>query len=68
MKEADFWTDETLAKNCQMIDEDLAPARHHLAKGGTVVVPEDGLGTGLAQLEQRAPQTFAYLEQAIQAL
>ncbi|UOQ75410.1 hypothetical protein MUN84_11830 [Hymenobacter sp. 5516J-16] len=68
LKDADFWTDETLAANCRMIDEDLVPVRQHLATGGTVVLPEDGLGTGLAQLQQRAPQTFAYLTQALESL
>lgn len=68
LQAADFWSDETLTENCRMIDEDLAPVRHHLAAGGTIVLPEDGLGTGLAQLQQRAPQTFAYLQHALESL
>lgn len=68
LKDADFWTDETLVENCRMIEEDLEPVRRHLAAGGTVVVPEDGLGTELAQLQERAPQTFAFLQQALQQL
>lgn len=68
LKDADFWSDETLTENCRMIDEDLAPVRQHLAAGGTIVLPEDGLGTGLARLQQRAPRTFAYLQQALEIL
>jgi len=30
-----------------------------------VVFPEDGLGTGLAELPQRAPKTYAHLISAI---
>lgn len=36
--------------------------------GATVVIPEDGLGTGLAQLPQRAPKTYGYLRRALDAL
>ena len=33
-----------------------------------LVFPEDGLGTGLAKLPEKAPQTFKYLERKIKAL
>ena len=68
LKEGDFWTDETFAANCRLIEEDLAPVRQHLAAGGTVVMPEDGLGTGLAQLAERAPHTYAFLQEALASL
>lgn len=68
LKEGDFWTDETYEANCRMIGEDLAPVKEHLAAGGTVVIPEDGLGTGLAQLAERAPQTYTFLQAAIDSL
>lgn len=68
LMETDFWTDETYEANCRMIDEDLLPVRQHLAGGGTVVIPEDGLGTGLAQLLERAPNTYAYLQAALASL
>lgn len=32
-----------------------------LAKGGDVVWPEDGIGTGLARLRERAPSIFAII-------
>lgn len=68
LKESDFWTDETLDANCRLIDEDLAPVWQHVAAGGTVVIPEAGLGTGLAQLAERAPKTYAYLQAALSSL
>jgi hypothetical protein len=39
-----------------------------LTRGETVVIPADGLGTGLAELPTRAPKIFAFIEANIQAL
>ncbi len=64
----DFWTDDTYEQNCRMIDEDLAPVFARLRAGGPVVLPEDGLGTGLAELPARAPRTFAYLQEQLRQL
>ncbi len=33
-----------------------------IARGGEVVWPEDGIGTGRAQLQTRAPRIFAMIE------
>jgi hypothetical protein len=33
-----------------------------------VVIPSDGLGTGRAQLDRRAPRTFAYLQKCLSQL
>jgi hypothetical protein len=68
LKPGDFWTDETFEANCRMIEEDLVPVRQHLAAGGTVVVPTAGLGTGLAQLAERAPKTYAFLQATLNSL
>jgi len=53
-----FWSDATYDANVAKIDEDFARIDAH--KGG-IVLPSDGLGTGRAQLDKRAPRTFAYL-------
>ena len=37
-------------------------ARAWLSRDGTVVVPADGLGTGLSELPTRAPQIYNYIE------
>lgn len=58
----DFWSDKTLEENKAKIDEDLAPVKEHLKVGGIVIVPADGIGTGLASLREHAPRTFSYLE------
>ncbi len=33
-----------------------------------VVIPADGIGTGFAELDKRAPKTFAYLQQKLAEL
>jgi hypothetical protein len=68
LKDDDFWTDKTFENNCRLIEEDLAPVRQHLAAGGVVIIPEDGIGTGLAQLLERAPLTYAFLQNALNDL
>lgn len=39
-----------------------------LARGGDVVLPADGLGTGLAQLDRRAPRIAALIADEIAEL
>lgn len=56
-----FWTDKTYARNCKSIDADMAPLFTALAQGRTVVFPLDGIGTGLARLQENAPLTWEYL-------
>lgn len=37
-------------------------AQHIVMMGGDVVWPEDGIGSGLAQLRERAPQIWAFID------
>lgn len=53
---------------CNMINDDLAPAVEHIRHGGWLVIPTDGIGTGMARLEQNAPRVFRYLQDQIAAL
>ena len=62
MNDSAFMTDKDLAKNKAVIDGDIAKIK---ATGKTVVFPKDGLGTGLAKLKEKAPQTYAYLKQRL---
>lgn len=48
-----------------MVESDFAPVREALGRGVTVIVPADGIGTGLADLPRRAPATFHYLRTLI---
>lgn len=50
-----YFTDADLPRILPILDECFAELADHLDSGGDVVWPEDGIGTGLAELPQRAP-------------
>src|SRR5215211_4573290 len=56
-----FFTDKEFAVNKKAIDE----AFGKIPSDKTIVIPKAGLGTGLAQLEEKAPRTFAYLSEKL---
>ena len=56
-----FFSDEQYARNVTVIDAALSQVEEY----AVVVVPSAGLGTGLAELDTRAPRTFAYLEKRL---
>lgn len=64
----DFWSDKNFDSNCTKIEEDLVRVKSHLRRGGIVVVPIDGIGTGYAQMEKRCPRTFYVLQQSLASL
>ena len=63
-----FWSDDRFAHNCKVIEEDLTRAFEHVKRGGIIVLPLDGLGSGLSELPKRAPRTNAYLLERLRAL
>lgn len=63
-----YFSDANFEDNMEIIEADLAPAIDHLRGGGILVIPEDGLGTGLSELPQRAPQTNAALVKMLEEL
>lgn len=68
----EFWSDDYFEDNKSVLDESFMLLYERILtnypKVKGVVFPEDGIGTGLAHLEERAPRTFAYLEERIRAL
>ena len=52
----------------QRIDDDMKPLFEHVKAGGIVIWPADGIGTGLADLANRAPETMDYLKEKLSAL
>jgi uncharacterized phage-like protein YoqJ len=56
-KAESFFTDKEFDANKKAIDE----AFSKIPPGKPIVIPRGGIGTGLARLEEKAPQTFAYL-------
>lgn len=60
-------TADVLAQKRQ-IDRDMSPLYAHVNKGGVVVWPSDGIGTGLADLENKSPETFDYIKSKLRGL
>lgn len=63
-----FWTDAGAARQRGVIDADMAPLFDALREGRIVIFPIDGIGTGLADLENRSPLTFAHLRKRVAQL
>ncbi|MBX3295823.1 MAG: hypothetical protein KF762_08930 [Acidobacteria bacterium] len=56
-----FFSDEEFEQNKASIDAAFAEIMNAVTDSiRVIVIPSDGLGTGRAQLERRAPRTFAY--------
>ncbi len=64
----DYFDDKDYDDIVKLIDEDLKPAVMALEHGATVIIPLDGLGTGLSELPVRAPRVNFYLKGRIHAL
>jgi len=62
MSEAAFLTDADFYAWDEANSDAFNHIEAHLISGGTVVFPSFGLGTGLAQLAQRAPKIWAELQ------
>ena len=62
-QDAAFFTDGDFEAAKIEIDLAISRLKEHLKSGGLVVWPEDGIGTGLADLENRAPEIWEYLEE-----
>ncbi|HQU93093.1 MAG TPA: hypothetical protein PLK77_12385 [Pyrinomonadaceae bacterium] len=64
-----FFTDAEFEQNKTAIDRAFDRLyRMSSTVGQVIVMPAHGLGTGRAQLENRAPLTFAYLQKCLRNL
>lgn len=62
MDEQAFYTDTELMNNILKIDSDINKLTELSHSGWKdIIVPSDGIGTGLAKLPTKAPKTFEYL-------
>jgi hypothetical protein len=57
-----YFTDKMYEGAVFLIDTAIEKIK---ADGRTVVFPKDGLGTGLAKMQEKAPETYAYLKQRL---
>lgn len=63
-----FWREDNHDLQAAVVDRDMAPLFAAKLAGQLIIFPLDGIGTGLAQLEVRAPSTFAHLQRRIEEL
>ncbi len=65
--EDSYFNDDTISENIGDINSDIEAIKTRLENNPTftLVFPKDGLGTGLAKLKEKAPKTFAYLNQRL---
>jgi len=67
-QEGEFFYDHDYDEVVAMIEEDLQMAWWHIHLGGIVIIPYDGLGTGLSRLPEKAPKIDAYLKGRLEEL
>jgi hypothetical protein len=60
-----FFTDKDFPQFKQQVDEAIKQA---LESGKIIVIPADGIGTGKAMLQQKAPKLFNYLTNALKSI
>lgn len=56
------------AEQKRIIDTNMSVLFQHVSRGGVVIWPSDGIGTGLADLENKSPDTFDYLKAKLSGL
>ncbi len=66
MKDNAFFSDREYDMLTAAIDDDFVPIYKSLIEGRLVIFPADGLGTGLADLPNKAPKVFAHLQENIE--
>ena len=60
-----YFTDADFEEFKKQVDEAI---QYAIETGKTIVIPENGIGTGKAMLEQKAPKLFAYLQNKLKEL
>lgn len=63
-----YYSDTEYDTNVSKIDAAIKKIILRSKKYKAVVLPEDGFGTGLADLANRAPKTFKYLKNTVEKL
>ena len=58
MSPESFFSDDDYIDNIRAIDDAIGS----IPPGKIIVLPQYGLGTGRAKLQQKAPRTYAYLQ------
>ena len=64
----DFWDDEDFDRVSLLIKEDFEKPYRWVSNSQTVVIPSAHFGTGRADLKERAPRIFKFIERKIELL
>lgn len=62
-----FYTDSEYEENCAKIKEDIELIKKAAKNYIAICIPE-GIGSGLAKLDQKAPKTYEFLMEQLQLL
>ena len=63
-----YWSDDDYDRCAAIIRSDFEPVITHWKSNGLIIVPSDGLGTGLSELPTRAPRLLSLIETTIKSL
>lgn len=58
----EYFSDDRYDEQVKLIEHDMEPLFEAIMNGITIVLPEGGIGTGLAAMPQCAPKTWAFLQ------
>lgn len=63
-----FFTDDDFDKVVPTIEIEFQKLTLEINRGKNIIIPKDGIGTGLSQLPRRAPKIYKYIEDGIRKL
>jgi len=64
-EQSSFYTDEELENNKKNIDEAIQLIKSRVSNYTGIILPESGIGTGIAKLDVNAPKTYEYLKEEL---
>lgn len=68
MNEGSFYTDLEFEENKLKINAAIKEILKKIREGYDIVIPENGIGSGLSELNKRAPKTFKFINSSILAI
>lgn len=68
MADSAFFSDNKYDVISSIIDKDFLPLLTAVMKGKTIIIPADGLGTGLSEMPNRCPKLYNLVRKNIEYL
>lgn len=63
-----YFSDEDFPKIQKELDQDIKKVHDRIDSGKPVIIPKDGIGTGIADLANKAPKIKKYLDQELEKI